>query len=34
MKGSGWLILDAVDDLFTHAKSRVYNNKNGNFYNH
>ncbi|XP_053593687.1 DNA repair endonuclease XPF [Microplitis demolitor] len=28
MKGSGWLILDAVDDLFTHAKSRVYNNKN------
>ncbi|XP_034943246.1 DNA repair endonuclease XPF isoform X2 [Chelonus insularis] len=28
MKGSGWLILDAVDDLFVHAKSRVYNNKN------
>ncbi|KAK0178142.1 hypothetical protein PV328_002119 [Microctonus aethiopoides] len=26
--GSGWLILDAVDDLFTHAKSRIYNNKN------
>ncbi|XP_074107002.1 DNA repair endonuclease XPF mei-9 isoform X2 [Cotesia typhae] len=28
MKGSAWLILDAVDELFTNAKSRVYNNKN------
>lgn len=28
MKSSGWLILDAVEDLFIHAKSRVYDNQN------
>lgn len=28
MKASPWLILDAVEDLFNHAKSRVYNIKN------
>ncbi|XP_063988411.1 DNA repair endonuclease XPF-like isoform X1 [Diachasmimorpha longicaudata] len=28
MKSSGWLILDSVEELFVHSKSRVYNNKN------
>ncbi|XP_043278151.1 DNA repair endonuclease XPF [Venturia canescens] len=27
MKNTGWLVLDVVDDLFRHAKSRIYNVK-------
>lgn len=31
VKNSGWLMLDSVDSLFKNAKSRVYNEKNGEF---
>lgn len=29
MKSSGWMMLDIVDDVFKHARSRIYNEKNG-----
>lgn len=31
MQSSGWLMLDAVENLFKYAKERVYTEKNGNY---
>lgn len=31
MQSSGWLMLDAVENLFKYARERVYTEKNGNY---